>query len=161
MPIWISLTVLVVAPIAILTAGAYIEMDLRAMAALALTVEAGAAMVLVDRTFVAWIAPRGTHQPLWADWAFLVVGPLAAILTMTWKQIHASRENAAANRPAGRCGRCGADLYADPAGRYFSSSEGYLCPPDKRLPGQRRHQFEVGSTPVPADRTTQHGARWR
>ena len=102
------------APITIWIVGAYIDIEPVAVAGLGLIVPAGAALVLVSRTLVAWIAPGAAHQPVWADWAWLVGSPCAGILTLILTQIHARRDNARSD-PIGRCRRCAADLYADHA----------------------------------------------
>jgi hypothetical protein len=56
MPIWIPLTVLVVAPIATYAISSYIELTV-ATASLVIVVEAGPAMVLATRAIAAW-TPR-------------------------------------------------------------------------------------------------------
>ena len=67
MPIWIPLTVLAVAPITTWIVCAYIDMEPTAAASLGLVVPAGAALVLVNRTLVVWIAGRRAPAS-WADW---------------------------------------------------------------------------------------------
>jgi hypothetical protein len=45
-----------------------------------------------------------------------------------------------AQQDAAVVGQCDTELYADYAGRYYSTQDGYLCPPELRETGGRRHQ---------------------
>jgi hypothetical protein len=95
--------------------------------------------VLVARLLAVWGLP--TRMPAWTQVCFLVVVPVSIVSTMIWSARQARREEAAAAIPAGRCGRCAAELFSDDTGRrYYSREDGYLCPPQYRVPGNRRHQ---------------------
>jgi hypothetical protein len=139
--IWIPLAVLVVAPIVTYVISSYLELHPVAAASLVMVVEAGTVVVLATRVLAAWTPQIGPYLPGWTDWAVLIGTPLAACLTIAWGQLRTA--GMATIRPTGRCGRCNADLYPDHAGRYFTTADGYVCPPEQRQAGQRRHQPKI------------------
>jgi hypothetical protein len=97
MPIWIPLTVLVVAPIATYAISSYIELTV-ATASLVIVVEAGPAMVLATRALAAWTPRQNAYLLGWTDWVFLIGAPLVAVVSITWSQLHTAGENPAITR---------------------------------------------------------------
>jgi hypothetical protein len=66
---------------------------------------------------------------------------------VAWALYRSAREDRAGWTHDSWCARCDVALYADHAGRYHSAGGGYLCPPELRQTGERRHK--------PADATIQ------
>ncbi len=139
MPTWVVLVALIAGPGAVGIVGARLGMHPATMNSAIWAAAALPLTVLVSGWLAdTWGLPIPT--PLWAQVLLLIGAPASIISTMLWTSRQAARADAAANTPAGRCSRCHADLFADHTGRrYFARDEGYLCPPERRAPGDRRH----------------------
>lgn len=80
------------------------------------------------------------HLAAWAEWAITVAPPIVGAAMLIWAVHRSAREDRTGRTPDSWCARCDVPLYADHAGRYYATHDGYLCPPQLRLTGGRRHE---------------------
>src|SRR6266508_1346192 len=106
----------------------------------AAVVDAGPVTILMTSAIATWGRQPAADLPAWAEWTILALPPAIAAATMIWAHRPTAREDRAGRTPVAWCARCDTAPYADHAGRHYSAPGGYLCPPEQRQPGERRHQ---------------------
>jgi hypothetical protein len=140
MPTWFLLLALLLLPPIFLLVGEYIRADQYSSTAFAVFVSLGPVTVLMYRVLAEWTALPAAHLDTRTEWG-IIAGPPAVVVTMVvWALYRSTREDHADWTPDSWCARCDTALYADHAGRYYSTQDGYLCPPELRQTGGRRHQ---------------------
>jgi hypothetical protein len=147
MSIWIPLVVLATALFVMAPLGEHWGLHPIAAASLATATAASALTALITT----WLAPSLFPEPSLPTWLILL-GPAAlmALEGAGGATIHAKKKPAA----IGHCAHCGLPMFADHTGRrYVADGVGYLCPPEFRHQGHRRHRLAPpGSVrPVPHD----------
>jgi len=144
MPTWVLLVAVCLLPVFVCLIGGYLGWDPHAMLAVVWVADVGPVTVLASRVVITWGGDRGLvaqpNLPAWAEWTTLVLPIAAAAVVVLSADIRAARRDRVHSTPAAWCAHCDTALYADHAGRYYSTPSGYLCPPERRQPGQRRHQ---------------------
>lgn len=140
MPTWFLLVALVLFPVVVSLVCWWVGVDPFGTAGLAAVVSIGPFTVAIARA-VAAAAPTPLSLPLAArvEWTVTMGPVLLAAATLAWG-LHRGRHEAAEPLPSAWCARCDAALHTDHAGRYYSDADGYLCPPELRRVGGRRHQ---------------------
>jgi hypothetical protein len=104
-------------------------------------VNLGPATVLIYRLIAEWTALPTVHLATRAEWGTIAAPPAVVATMVVWALYRSTREDRAGWTPDSWCARCDTALYTDHAGRYYSTQHGYLCPPELRLTGGRRHQL--------------------
>jgi hypothetical protein len=140
MPTWFLLIALLLLPPVVMLVCEYVGVDQYGAAAFAVFVNLGPVTVLIYRVFADWTTLPTAHLATWAEWTIITAPPTVAATMLVWASYRSSREDRAGWTPDSWCARCDTALYADHAGRYYSTQDGYLCPPELREPGGRRHQ---------------------
>jgi hypothetical protein len=128
MPTWVLLVIVCVLPVLVSLIGGYLGWDPHLTVTVVWVVNAGPVAVLAGRTVAAWGGMSPAPLAPSTEWTIAVTPAIIAALVLAWAYGRSARHERASRNPVAWCARCDTTLYADHAGRYYSTTDGYLCP---------------------------------